>query len=136
MGIEFSPYPKSKQLKRRTTPTKKVRTKITDKEYNRMIDEFGEFCVMCGRTPIEAHHIVFRSHFGSGNWRNLAPLCDKCHKKAHRQREFADLIRDMRSERFGSNFWKDKYSLYKEGLIPDTEDETYESFMLEEEKRQ
>lgn len=91
--------------------------------------------MMCGHTPIEAHHIVFRSRYGSGNWRNLAPLCDKCHRRAHTQREFAELIRDMRAERFGPHFWKDVYSLFKEGLIPNTELDTFERFMRVEEEK-
>ena len=118
----------------RIIPTKKERTRITEKDYKRMIEEFGEYCQMCGYTPIEAHHIVFRSHFGSGNWRNLAPLCKKCHEQAHKDRSFADLIRDMRAERFGIHFWKDVYSLFKEGLINNTTDDAYERFMIQQEK--
>ena len=119
----------------RIIPSRKERTKITEENYNRMIDEFGEYCMMCGHVPIEAHHIVFRSQFGSGNWRNLAPLCDKCHKQAHTQREFADLIRDMRAERFGPHYFKDVYSLFKEGLIKNTFPEAYERFMKAEEAK-
>lgn len=125
---------KNPQLYRgRMIPTKKERTKITEKDYKRMIDEFGEYCQMCCHTPIEAHHIVFRSQFGSGSWRNLAPLCNKCHRQAHIDKGFADLIRDMRAERFGPHFWKDIYSLFKEGLVKNTTPETYEKFMREEE---
>ena len=119
----------------RIIPTKKERTRITEQDYNRMLQEFGEYCMMCGHTPIEAHHLVFRSHFGSGNWRNLAPLCNYCHTKAHRDREFADYMRDMRAERFGPHFAKDVYSLFKEGLINNTTPEAYERFMRAEEKR-
>lgn len=161
MGLEFNPYPKSKQLsghqkqvdkpkykekrpkkkknphlyRGRIIPTRKERTKITKENYNRMIEEFGEYCMMCGHTPIEAHHLYFRSQFGSGNWRNLAPLCEKCHKRAHVQREFADLLRDMRAERFGENFGKDKYSLFKENLIHSPTDELYERYFKKEEER-
>lgn len=119
----------------RIIPKKKDRTKITQENYKRMIEEFGDYCLMCGYTPIEAHHIVFRSHFGSGNWRNLAPLCKQCHEQAHKDKNFAELIREMRAERFGKWFWADKYTLFKEGLIPNTTDEAYERFMREEEKR-
>ena len=160
MVNEFRPYPKTEQLKShkkkekdtpkykakkpkkkknpylyrgRIIPSRKERTRITKEDYNRMIEEFGGYCMMCGYTPIAAHHIVFRSQFGCGNWRNLAPLCEKCHTRAHKQREFADLIRDMRTERFGPHFAKDKYTLFKEGLIPNTEDKTYEFFMCREE---
>ena len=158
--MEFNPYSKADQLKGhqrekekpkykerrprkkknpqlyrgRMIPTKKERTMITPENYNLMIEEFGEYCWMCGHAGIEAHHIVFRSQFGTGNWRNLAPLCNKCHRQAHQQAEFAQLIRDMRAERFGIHFGKDKWSLFKEGLIPNSTDEAYERFMKREEE--
>ncbi|POD46305.1 HNH endonuclease [Pseudomonas syringae pv. syringae] len=119
----------------RIIPTKKERTKITAVDYKRMIEEFGEYCMMCGFSPIEAHHIVFRSHFGSGNWRNLAPLCKSCHERAHKSKEFADEIKDMRAERFGPHFHKDMYSLFKEGLVKNTTPEAFERFMRAEEEK-
>jgi hypothetical protein len=145
MKLEFNPVPKFKEkrpkksknpnlYRGRIIPTRKERTRIKETDYNRMIEEFGEYCQMCGHTPIEAHHIVFRAQFGSGHWRNLAPLCKKCHNQAHQDRNFADLLRDMRAERFGIHFWKDKYSLFKEGLINNTDDKTFESFMVNQEK--
>lgn len=155
MSLEFRPYPKEVQLKAhrkpkpkerryrkkknpylyrgRMIPSRRERTRITKENYNRMIEEFGEYCMACGHTPISAHHLVFRSHMGTGNWRNLAPLCERCHDRAHKQKEFADLLREMREERFGPHFGKDKYTLFKEGLIPNTDDETYERFMRQEE---
>lgn len=117
----------------RIIPSRKERTRITELDYKRMIEEFGEYCMMCGYTPISAHHLVFRSHIGTGGWRNLAPLCEKCHRRAHDQKEFADLLRDMRAERFGPHFGKDVYSLFKEGLVNNTTVEAYERFMLQEE---
>ena len=119
----------------RIIPSRKERTAISETDYNRMIEEYGNYCLTCGHTPIEAHHLVFRSQFGTGNWRNLAPLCGKCHKRAHDQREFADYLRDMRAARFGPRFGQDKYSLFKENIIPNTTDEAYERFMLSEEVR-
>ncbi|MFT8319326.1 MAG: HNH endonuclease [Bacillus sp. (in: firmicutes)] len=117
----------------RIIPSRKERTKIIKKDYDRMIEEFGDYCMMCGHTPIFAHHLVFRSHIGTGNWRNLAPLCKKCHDRAHEDFDFAEYLRQMRSERFGEHFGKDKYSLFMEGLIPNTDDGTYETFMIKEE---
>jgi len=156
MAVEF-PYSKEQQLKSnrkpkpkerrykkkknpylyrgRIIPSRKERTKITEANYNRMIEEFGDYCMACGYTPIAAHHLVFRSHMGTGNWRNLAPLCEKCHTRAHKQKEFADLLREMRAERFGEHFGKDVYTLFKEGLINNTTTEAYESFMKSEEEK-
>jgi len=121
--------------KGRVIPKAKDRTKISKTNYHRMIEEFGYRCLICGKTPIEAHHIVFRSQLGSGNWRNLAPLCQMHHRKAHQDRNFAEYLRQERAERFGPHFWKDKYRLFKEGLILNTTDSSFEQFMKEEEKR-
>lgn len=148
MGIgEFRPVPKptpkdkkprkkkNPQLYRgRIIPKQKERTKITKENYNRMIEEFGNYCQECGHVPIFAHHLVFRSNMGSGNWRNLAPLCLKCHERAHKEFEFAEYLRNKRAERFGLHFAEDKWSLFQVGLIPNTEDNTFERFMIEQEK--
>lgn len=91
--------------------------------------------MICGRRPIQAHHLVFRSSLGSGNWRNLAPLCEEHHRKAHTDFGFAERLREERAERFGPHFWKDKYALFKDGLIPNTTEQAYERFMREEERR-
>lgn len=120
----------------RVIPKQKERTKITIENYNKMIEEFGNYCQECGYTPIFAHHLVFRSNMGSGNWRNLAPLCQRCHDRAHKDYDFAEYLRDKRAERFGKWFGADKYTLFKEGLIPNTEDKTFNRFMIEQEKRQ
>jgi 5-methylcytosine-specific restriction endonuclease McrA len=120
--------------KGRTIPKKKERTKISKTNYNRMIEEFGDCCMICGKTPVDAHHIVFRSQYGSGNWRNLAPLCKEHHTMAHKDRNFAEYLREERRERFGKWFWADKYTLFKEGLIPTPTDEMFERFMQEQEK--
>ncbi|WP_394139581.1 HNH endonuclease [Cytobacillus oceanisediminis] len=128
---------KNPQLYRgRIIPKKKDRTKITPENYNKMIEVYGAYCQECGYTPVSAHHLVFRSSMGTGGWRNLAPLCTKCHDRAHKHFEFAEYLRTKRAERFGPHFGKDKYALFKEGLIPTSTDEMYERFMKgEEEKR-
>jgi hypothetical protein len=119
----------------RVIPTQKERTRITREAYNRMINEFGEYCLNCGYTPIEAHHIVFRSQMGSGQWRNLAPLCSRCHGFAHKYKSYAEQLREDREAIYGKWFWADKYTLFKEGLILNTTDEAYERFMKGEEER-
>lgn len=118
----------------RIIPSRKERTKITKENYMKMIEVFGEYCQECGHTPIEAHHIVFRSQFGSGNWRNLAPLCERCHKRAHREKEFADYLREKRAEQYSIHYWKDVYTLFKEGLVNNTTKEAYERFMQKVER--
>jgi 5-methylcytosine-specific restriction endonuclease McrA len=118
----------------RIVPSKKERTRITETAYKRMIKEFGEYCLNCGSNPIEAHHIVFRSQMGSGQWRNLAPLCGSCHGLAHKIKSYADQLREEREALYGKWYWADKYTLFKEGLIPNTTDDAYECFMLQQKK--
>lgn len=127
---------KNKYLYRgRIIPGQKERTRITADNYNRMIEEFGNYCQECGYTPIAAHHLVFRSQLGTGNWRNLAPLCKRCHDRAHSDFEFAEYLRNKRAALFGPHFGQDKYSLFMEGIILNTTDEAYERFMRGEKER-
>jgi 5-methylcytosine-specific restriction endonuclease McrA len=161
MDLGFHPYSKSQQLGKsqkdkdlpkfkvkkpkkkkkthvhrgRTIPPKKERTKITEENYRKMIEKYGFYCQECGYTPVDAHHLVFRSQFGTGNWRNLAPLCKKCHNRAHNEYEFAEYLREKRAAELGKNFWKDKYTLFKENLILNTSDEAYKRFMKKERER-
>jgi 5-methylcytosine-specific restriction endonuclease McrA len=118
----------------RIIPSKKDRTRITEAAYKRMIEEFGEYCLLCGYVPIEAHHIVFRSQMGSGGWRNLAPLCKRCHQETHKHRTIAEQLREDREEMFGKWYWADKWTLFKEGLIPNTTDQAFERFFENEKK--
>lgn len=118
----------------RIIPKQKERTHISKENYEKMIDVFGAYCQECGYTPVSAHHLVFRSSMGTGNWRNLAPLCKKCHDRAHSDFEFAEYLRDKRAKQYGEHFGKDKYSLFMEGHIPNTDDKCYERFMEGEEK--
>jgi hypothetical protein len=112
----------------RIIPSKKDRTRITEAAYKRMIEEFGEYCLLCGHIPIEAHHLTFRSQMGSGGWRNLAPLCKRCHLEAHKHRTIAEQLREDRELMFGKWYWADKWTLFKEGLIPNSTDEAFERF--------
>lgn len=40
-------------------------------------------CVLCGAHATETHHIIFRSHGGTNDLKNLACLCRHCHELAH-----------------------------------------------------
>lgn len=162
MGVEFRPYSKEEQLKGhqkskdkpkfkekrpkkkkkklevfkgRTIPTSKVRGTISKKEYERTIEAFGSTCVFCGDPRIEVHHIKFRSQQGRGQYRNLIPLCKKHHMQAHENRVFADILREERIQTYGEWYWADKFDLFKVGVIPNTDDKTFESYMRGEEER-
>ena len=42
-------------------------------------------CEECGRIrPIQAHHVIFRSHGRVDSMENLRALCKSCHENAHR----------------------------------------------------
>lgn len=112
----------------RIIPTQKERTRITPEAYKRMIQEFGEYCHLCGHSGIEAHHITFRSAMGSGQWRNLIGLCKRCHLEAHKHKTITDQLREEREALFGKWYWADVYTLFKEGLVPNTTMEAYERF--------
>lgn len=43
-------------------------------------------CVLCGALATETHHIIFRSHGGTNDLKNLACLCLHCHIMAHGER--------------------------------------------------
>lgn len=116
----------------RIIPNQRERTHINPKDYNKMIEVFGNYCQECGYTPIAAHHLVFRSSMGTGNWRNLAPLCKRCHDRAHSDFEFAEYLRNKRAKEYGAHFGQDKYSLFMDGLISNTTDQAYERFMQKE----
>jgi 5-methylcytosine-specific restriction endonuclease McrA len=159
--MEFRPYSKAEQLKGhqkpkdkpkpkekrpkkkknpylyrgRIIPGRRERTRITEENYNKMVEMFGNYCQECGYTPIAAHHLVFRSSMGTGHWRNLAPLCKRCHDRAHSEYEFAEYLRNKRAAVYGIHFGEDKYSLFKAGIIPNTDDKTFERFMREEEEK-
>lgn len=53
---------------------------------------------------------------------------------AHGNREFNDSLKESRIERYGNWFWADKYDLFQTGIIPNTEDKSFELYMLSQEK--
>lgn len=150
--MEFHPYSKADQLawhkekprhkkkkpktyKGRIIPKAKVRAKISKKEYNRAIEEYGAYCNVCGSPYIEMHHIKFRSQGGRGGYRNLIPLCKKHHMLAHKDRQFSEKLRSEREKRFGKWYWADRFDLFKAGLIPTPTEECFERFMQEKERK-
>lgn len=126
---------KSETYKGRTIPKAKTRGDISKKEYNKAIDEFGACCAYCGNPRVEMHHIKFRSQGGRGVYRNLIPLCNLHHRKAHQDREFSERLRAERVKQFGEWYWVDRFDLYKAGLIPDPTEKHFEIFMKEQERK-
>lgn len=132
-------YPKGKKkkleiYKGKSIPTRKTRSSISKREYNRVIEEHGEVCLECNNPYIEIHHARFRSQQGKGNFRNLIPLCKEHHMKCHKDFNYAEKWREWLVKRYGSYFWCDKYDLWKMGLIKDPTNEELEKFFEREEK--
>jgi len=121
-------YSKAQQIGKRFIPKQKDRTKITKKEYDKAIEEFGSRC-HCGATNIEMHHIKLRSDSGKGTYRNLIPLCGAHHRLTHTSNQLLQGYQNMRITAYGEYYWCDKYDLFKLGLIEDPNEEEFEAFM-------
>lgn len=71
-----------------------IKARATAREIVEELDGRDE-CVSCGSTGyVEVHHI-------DGDWlnnhpMNLAPVCHRCHKGAHRAEQTADSLQAMR----------------------------------------
>ena len=57
---------------------------IIDKKLREHIIERDDgLCRVCGRQANDIHHIMFKSHVGADNEKNLIALCRECHEWAH-----------------------------------------------------
>lgn len=115
----------------RRVPKRKERGAINKEQYQLALDWFGESCNICGKVPIEMHHVQFRSAGGRGGYRNLMPLCNYHHRLAHTDRAFADELRDMRAEACGKLYYADRFDLHDAGLIPQPTEMDFENYMNE-----
>lgn len=122
-------FPKPQHKRRK--PKRKDRGKITDKQYQLALGWFGDACSICNGSPVEMHHVTFRSQMGRGGFRNLMPLCKYHHTKAHQDKGFADELRDMRFEAFGKLYYTDAYDLHEIGLIDEPTETAFENYMNE-----
>ncbi|UYL94218.1 HNH endonuclease [Geobacillus phage vB_GthS_PT9.1] len=125
--------------KGRTIPSKKTRGKISKKDYEKAIEVYGPYCAECGSPYIEMHHVKPKgfSTGGRGVWRNLVPLCPEHHRGktgVHQNRELMEKYQKRHKQLYGEHYYRDKYDLFKMGLIPTPTDECYERFFEKEEK--
>lgn len=118
-----------KPMYKRRKPRKRERGQVNKKQYQEALDWFGDSCSICGNTPIEMHHVTFRSQGGRGGYRNLMPLCNYHHRLAHQDSNFADELRDMRYEAFGKLYYTDRFDLHELGLIDEPTEQAFESYM-------
>lgn len=70
------------------------------KNYKDYINNFQNGkCLICGCDHIdEYHHIKPRKDGGTDTVKNIAGLCDDCHKKVHKNQEYQDMLLDLRSD--------------------------------------
>lgn len=127
---------KQEIFKGRRFPKWSVRGKISKSNYNKALNEHGNYCFVCGTVDsLEAHHVRFRSDGGRGGWRNIRFLCTEHHRgdySPHKNRELRETLEEAHTALYGKWYWADKYDLFKEGLIPNTTDKAFEEFMEKE----
>lgn len=116
-------------------PSRANRAEFSGKQRQMIHELWGDGCYLCANPYIQYHHITYRSQLGRNNPRNGIPLCDKCHTRAHDERELADHLRNEATDRYGPFYFYDKYDCWKQNLIERPTDKLFESFMVEEEKR-
>jgi|SRR5690554_3091635 len=121
-------YTKEMQLGKRRKPKQRDRTRIKKEDYQRMIEHWGAFCIVCGSPHIEAHHVRFRSRGGKGRWRNLLPLCQDHHRDAHTHDSTRKEYENKLEQEFGQHFWCDEFDLYDMGLIEHPTVREYEKY--------
>ncbi|WP_077622032.1 HNH endonuclease [Sediminibacillus massiliensis] len=133
---EFNPVPKPKH--KRSTPKKKQRGAISQKEYDKTVEQHGAFCFWCGRGEnLECHHVIpkgfSRYRNGRGKFRNLRFLCKEHHDQVDGSEEMRQELEQYHKTLYGPHFYKDEYDLMAEGLI--TDKDQFEKFMKGEEAR-
>lgn len=133
-------YKKKKKLatfKGRVIPPKKIRGKVTSAEYKKTAEEHGQECYFCGSmVNLECHHVVPKGYSriknGRGVWRNLRFLCSEHHRGktgVHQDKNKMLELQQLHEKEYGEHFYKDRFDLFKEGLIANTEKDTFELFM-------
>jgi 5-methylcytosine-specific restriction endonuclease McrA len=147
MNFGFHPapkttYPKGKKkkletYKGRAIPKAKDRGKISKTDYQKVIDEHGFSCWFCGsEANLECHHVVPKGFSkvksGRGVWTNLRFLCSEHHRGktgVHQNKKLMQKLQYEHEKLYSQHFYKDRFDLFKEGLIPTPTKEVYESFM-------
>ena len=77
-------------------------------------------CRICGyHTNAPPHHILYKSHCGIDDERNMITLCTRCHRKVHtNERHYRDILFESQYEIYGyfdikSVKKKDRYKNFK-----------------------
>lgn len=115
-------------------PSRKVRGQVDATTAYAARRLWGDYCLECGSPYIELHHVMPKgmSQSGRGVKTNLVPLCAEHHRGKTGVHSDAKLMRkykDKCKERFNEHYFRDKYDLWKMGLIERPTTELYEKFM-------
>jgi 5-methylcytosine-specific restriction endonuclease McrA len=60
-----------------------VSYKQDKREYQQALKTYNHQCAMCGKSQVELHHIIYKSHGGKNVKENLIPLCKHHHMMVH-----------------------------------------------------
>lgn len=118
-------------------PARSVRNEFSTAAREKIKKVFGLSCndPHCGRPAVDMHHVVYRSQSGRGVWRNGIPLCDLHHDKVHENKEYREMLTELRIIQYGPHFYKDKWDLWYEGLIDNPTNQALEKFMEDQGER-
>lgn len=96
---------------KRRVPKRSARNSFPSYVRKKIYERDGGRCQQCGGIGTEIHHVVFRSQGGRGVETNGLTLCTPCHRRVHDNAALADYWIDVFADRYGPNFYKDKYDL-------------------------
>ncbi len=75
--------------------------KVDSREYGIALKEWDYRCAICGKYPVEMHHIIYR-RYGKTVKRNLIPLCKTHHDLAHAdQSRYTDVLFKLNETKYG-----------------------------------
>ena len=136
MGVEKVKYTKKDQLKENKKPSGKKRNDFSPETKNQINELQGSSCYVCESPQVQYHHVKYRSRCGRGVKRNGLPLCNFHHNDhtygIHFNSKFRKQVTEMFLERFGSDYYKDEYDLYKENKIAEPTKELLEEYFKKE----
>ena len=76
--------------------------KYDKKQRNKIYIRDKFTCRVCGKGAGHIHHIIYRSHSGSNDERNLIALCSRCHTRCHNdESKWREILLNMQYEIYG-----------------------------------
>jgi 5-methylcytosine-specific restriction endonuclease McrA len=61
-------------------------------------------CQLCGSPQVDyPHHIIYKSHGGKNDRRNMILLCRRCHTKVHtNEKYYVEYLLDLQRSKYGT----------------------------------